>query len=391
MTRHDVAELYKLPKDVKFCRKCTISNQRPRIKFDDNGVCSACNFAEYKQANVDWNKREEELVALCDRFRRNDGRYDVIVPCSGGKDSAFVAHQLKFRYGMNPLTVTSAPLLYTDIGRANLEAMIASGLDNLKVTTNGTITRKLVALCFEHMGDPFQPFVYGATNLPLQISARFDIPLLMYGENGEVEYGGDMKNAFKPTRDIGDHDKHYFSGKPPDFWSQFGISEADLKPFMAPPVEELRKVGTEIHFYGYYKFWDPQENFYYCQEHTGFMPNPERSQGTYSKYASLDDKLDGFHYFLGFIKFGIGRATSDASHEVRDGKITREEAVALVRRFDSEFPAKYFSEFLEYCSITEAQFWDVVDSWRSDTVWERDGKEWRLKTSVWQHEGNGNG
>ena len=391
MTRHDVAELYKLPKDVKFCRKCTISNQRPRIKFDDNGVCSACNFAEYKQANVDWKKREDELVALCDRFRRNDGRYDVIVPCSGGKDSAFVAHQLKFRYGMNPLTVTSAPLLYTDIGRTNLEAMIASGLDNLKVTTNGTITRKLVALCFEHMGDPFQPFVYGATNLPLQISARFDIPLLMYGENGEVEYGGDMKNAFKPTRDIGDHDKHYFSGKPPDFWSQFGISEADLKPFMAPPVEELRKVGTEIHFYGYYKFWDPQENFYYCQEHTGFMPNPERSQGTYSKYASLDDKLDGFHYFLGFIKFGIGRATSDASHEVRDGKITREEAVALVRRFDSEFPAKYFSEFLEYCSITEAQFWDVVDSWRSDTVWERDGKEWRLKTSVWQQEGNGNG
>lgn len=388
MIRHNVPELYNLPTEVKFCRKCTISNQRPRIQFDEHGVCSACNFAAFKQVNIDWKKREEELVALCDRFRRGDGRYDVIVPCSGGKDSAFVAHQLKFRYGMNPLTVTSAPLLYTDIGRTNLEAMIARGLDNLKVTTNGIITRKLVALCFEHMGDPFQPFVYGATNLPLQISAQMDIPLLMYGENGEVEYGGDMKNAFKPTRDISDHDKHYFSGKSPEFWSQYGISEADLKPFMAPPVEALRKVGTEIHFMGYYKLWDPQENFYYCQEHTGFTTNPERSEGTYSKYASLDDKLDGFHYYLGFIKFGIGRATSDAAHEVRDNKITREEAVALVRRFDGEFPKKYLAEFLEYCSMTEARFWEIVDSWRSDTVWAKDGEGWKLKTSVHQEQGN---
>jgi hypothetical protein len=362
MIRHNIPELYNLPKNVKFCRKCTISNQRPRIKFDENGVCSACNFAEYKRAHFDWAARENELVELCDRYRRNDGRYDVVVPCSGGKDSAFVAHQLKFRYGMNPLTVTSAPLLSTEVGHANLEAMIAHGLDNLKVTTNGLITRRLVALCFEHMGDPFQPFVYGATNLPLQISAKFDIPLVMYGENGEVEYGGDMKNAFKPTRDIADHDKHYFS-----------------------PREDLVKVGTQIHFFGYYKFWDPQENFYYCQEHTGFQTNPERSEGTYSKYASLDDKLDGFHYFLGFIKFGIGRATSDAAHEVRDGKITREEAVALVRRFDGEFPKKHFAEFLEYCSLTEKKFWEIVDSWRSDNVWHQDADEWTLKTAVWQN------
>lgn len=384
MTRHNISELYNLPKEVRFCCKCTISNQRPRIKFDDDGVCSACNFAQYKRTHFDWSAREKELVALCDKYRRNDGRYDVVVPCSGGKDSAFVAHQLKFRYGMNPLTVTSAPLLYTEIGRTNLEAMVANGLDNLKVTTNGHITRRLAALCFEHMGDPFQPFVYGATNLPLKISARFDIPLVMYGENGEVEYGGDMKNAFKPTRDISDHDKHYFSGRPPEFWSEFGINQVDLEPFMAPPYKELLKVGTQIHFFGYYKCWDPQENFYYCQENTGFVTNSERSEGTYSKYASLDDKLDGFHYFLGYIKFGIGRATSDAAHEVRDGKINREEAVALVRRFDGEFPKKYFAEFLDYCSLSEIRFWEIVDSWRSDIVWEQDSGVWKLKTSVWQ-------
>ena len=126
------------------------------------------------------------------------------------------------------------------------------------------------------------------------------------------------------------HSAQIYSRKTAGVWADWSISETALMNYMAPPVHDLRKVGTEIHFFGYYKFWDPQENFYYCQEHTGFMPNPERSEGTYSKYASLDDKLDGFHYFLGFIKFGIGRATPDAAHEVRDGKITREEAVAPV-------------------------------------------------------------
>lgn len=382
MIKRNIPELYNLPNEVKFCTKCTISNQRPRIKLDENGVCSACNFALFKRTHFNWAEREKELEVLCNKYRRDDGRYDVVVPCSGGKDSAFVAHQLKFRYGMNPLTVTSAPLLATEIGRINLDAMIASGLDNLKVTTNGHVTRKLVALCFEHMGDPFQPFIYGATNLPLQISTKFDIPLIMYGENGEVEYGGDMKNAYKPTRDITDHDKHYFSGRPPEFWSEFGIKQADLKPFMPPPYEDLLKTGTEIHFFGYYKFWDPQENFYYCQENTGFQTNPERSEGTYSKYASLDDKLDGFHYFLGYIKFGIGRATSDAAHEVRDGKIDREEAIALVRRFDGEFPKKYFHEFLEYCSMSEEKFWDIVDTWRSENVWRKVDNQWQLKASV---------
>ena len=143
---------------------------------------------------------------------------------------------------------------------------------------------------------------------------------------------------------------------------------------------------TSIHFMGYYKFWDPQENFYYCTEHTGFTPNTERSEGTYSKYASLDDRIDGYHYYLAYIKFGIGRATSDAAHEIRDGKITREEGIALVRRYDGEFPKKHFEEFLEYCSITEKQFDEIMDSWRSDHLWERVDGSWRLKHPIWNEE-----
>jgi len=384
MNRKDTIKLYNLPVDVVFCKKCTVSNQRPRITFDAHGTCSACNYADYKRNRIDWNEREKELMDLCNRHRKNNGDYDVIVPCSGGKDGGFVAHQLKYKYGMNPLTITWAPLWATDIGRKNLDAFIKSGFDNILGTPNGIVTRKLTQLSFTHLGDPFQPFIYGQTNFPMSMAIKHDVALIMYGENGEVEYGGDMKNAHRPDREIKDHDSHYFSGLPPEFWVEHGLSINDLKPFMSPRYEDTQKNKTEIHFFGYYKFWDPQENYYYCRANTGFAPNTERSQGTYSKYASLDDKIDGFHYYLAFIKFGIGRTTSDTAHEIRDGKITREEGIALVKRYDAEFPQRYYDEFLEYCNISTEQFTAVIDSWRSPHLWEKIDGEWQLRHSVSQ-------
>ncbi|TGL99207.1 N-acetyl sugar amidotransferase [Leptospira jelokensis] len=384
MEKRNLIKLYNLPTEVKFCKRCTVSNQRPRITFDEHGICSACNFSDYKRSKIDWKLREQELIELCNKHRKNNGDYDVIVPCSGGKDGGFVAHQLKYKYGMNPLTVTWAPLRATEIGRKNLDAFIASGFDNVLGTPNGLVTKRLTHLAFKYLGDPFQPFIYGQTNYPLHMAVKFNVSLIMYGENGEVEYGGDMKNAHRPDRDIQDHDKHYFSGLPPEFWTEHGVSANDLKPFMAPKYDDIVKNKTEIHFLGYYKFWDPQENFYYCQENTGFTPNSERSEGTYSKYASLDDRIDGFHYYLGFIKFGIGRATSDTAHEIRDSKITREEGCALVKRYDGEFPQKHFKEFLEYCNMSEEEFHQIVDSWRSDHIWEKKEGTWSLKHKVWE-------
>jgi N-acetyl sugar amidotransferase len=387
MMKRDVIRQYNLPVEVRFCKKCTVSNQRPRITFDADGVCSACNFAHFKRHQIDWAERERELVDLCNRHRKGNGEYDVIVPCSGGKDGGFVAHQLKYKYNMNPLTVTWAPLKATEIGRRNLDAFIANGFDNVLGTPNGSITRKLTRLATQHLGDPFQPFIYGQTNYPMHMAVKHNVSLIMYGENGEVEYGGDMKNAFRPTREIKDHDKHYFSGLPPEFWVEHGVSAADLKPFMSPPYEAIMSNKTEIHFLGYYKFWDPQENFYYCREHTGFMPNSERSEGTYSKYASLDDRIDGFHYHLGYIKFGIGRTTSDAAHEIRDGKIDRDEGVALVKRYDGEFPQKYYADFLEYVGLSDDEFQEILDSWRSDHLWRKTTDGWELKHAVW-HDGH---
>lgn len=384
MKKKNLIKLYKLPNKVFFCKKCTISNQRPRITFDKKGICSACNFSTYKKTNIDWKSRQKELEKLCDIYRSKNGKYDVIVPCSGGKDGSYVAHQLKTKYNMNPLCVTWSPLLKTKIGAQNLNSFIESGFNHIMGTPDPVVTSKLTKLSFKEIGDPFQPFIYGQANFPLHIAKCFDVKLIMYGENGEVEYGGDMKNAFVPTRTIFDYSKHYFSGFSPKDFLRYDLSPKDIYPFLGPDREFIRKSGIQMHFFGYYKFWDPQENFYYATENTNFSVNHERTEGTYSKYASLDDQLDGFHYYLSYIKFGIGRATSDSAHEIRDNKITREEGISLVKKYDGEFPKKYFDTFLNFCKLSKKEFVKIIDSWRSDHIWENKNGKWRLKNPIWQ-------
>jgi N-acetyl sugar amidotransferase len=379
---------------IQYCKKCVVSNQRPRIIFDSEGVCSACRYSEEKNQVIDWKTRNKALEELCDKYRRNDGRYDIVVPCSGGKDASYVAHFLKTQYGMHPLTVTWAPFIYTDIGRQNLESFVGAGFTNILCSPNKILHRKLARTAFEAVGDAFQPFVYGQMSYAFHIALAMDIKLVFYGENGEAEYSGASKTKNWPGMPWDYWAEQYFKGVTIYDMVKYGlerklIDETDYHPsdltFYAPPnIESLKANDIQFHWLGYYHKWIPQENFYYCAKNTGFRANPDgRSEGTYSKYASLDDRLDGYHYYLGFIKFGIGRTTSDAAHEIRDGHITREEGIALVKKFDGEFPQKYFKEFLEYLNITEEFFWQVVDSYRSPHIWEKDGSLWKLKTAIW--------
>lgn len=385
------------PRDVKFCVRCVVSNQRPRITFDDEGVCSACRHAERKHDVIDWDAREVELLKVLERHRRGDGGYDCLVPASGGKDSAFVAHLLKHRYGMNPLTVTWAPFAYTDVGARNFHRFIHAGFDNLTATPNGILHRKLSRLGLDLLGDAWQPFAYGQLNFALQVARRFDVPLVFFGENGEAEYGGSPDANDRPAFAWQDWDRVYLKGRSVDAMIAAGANLGVFSPaetrevsdfYRLPPVEEMTARGIQFHWLGYYRKWVPQENYYYAAEHCGFEANPVRSEGTYSKYASLDDRMDGFHYYLAFAKFGLGRATSDAAHEIRDRHLTREEGVALVRRFDGEFPARHFPAFLSYLGIDEDYFHRVVDRYRPPHLWERAGGEWRLKHAVW-HGGTG--
>lgn len=399
-----------LPEQVKFCKVCVISNQRPSstvefkhtrnetkatIGFDADGVCDACRFNIVKAKDIDWKHREEQLLELCARHRRKDGGYDVIVPGSGGKDSAFTSHLLKYKYGMNPLTVTWAPHKYTEIGWKNFENWIhVGGLDNILFTPNGRLHRYLTQQAFVNLLHPFQPFIVGQRIIGPLMAARFGVPLVFYGEN-QAEYGNDPKENYKPTMDrkffsVGDSHEMVLGGKTvKEILAETEFTINDFAPYIPPSADYLQEKNVEVHYLGFYVKWDPQECYYYAAEHTGFQSNSERTEGTYSKYSSIDDKIDMFHYYTTLAKFGIGRATYDAAQEIRNGKITREEGVQLVKRFDQEFPRKYFKDFLEYIMLTEEQFHATVDKFRSPHLWERSGSEWRLKHAVWHEENAG--
>ena len=390
-----------LPADVRFCARCVISNQRPSstveyahtreskketIHFDADGVCAACRFAEEKE-RVDWAARERELLDLLARHRRTDGRYDVLVPGSGGKDSIYASHLLKYKYGMNPLTVTWAPHIYTEVGWRNFQSWLHAGFDNYLCTPNGRVHRTLTRLAFENLLHPFQPFIFGQKSLPPRFAAVHDIPLVVYGEN-EVEYGnpfGEATTAQRDpryfTREARREDLHLGGVSVPAL-AEHGITPRDLDPYLAADPARLAEKRVEVHYLGYYLRWVPQECYYYAVEHANFEANTERTEGTYSKYNSIDDRMDGLHYFTTYIKFGIGRASYDAAQEIRNSHLTREEGVALVRRFDGEFPRKWFQENLDYMGISEARFWEVVDQFRSPHLWKREGAAWALRHQV---------
>lgn len=399
--------LYGLPENVVFCKKCVMSNQRPNsavefkntqeikkdtIAFNDEGICAACQYAEIKEHEIDWNQREKELIKLCNTYRRTDGRYDCIVPGSGGKDSAFTAHILKYKYGMHPLTVTWTPHIYTDIGFQNFQNWINAGFDNILFTPNGKVHRLLTRLAFENLLHPFQPFILGQKYIAPKFSVLYDVPLVFFGESG-AEYGNNIKENFIPTMDPkfyefdGDISQISLGGvKGTSLISDYGLSLDDLQPYLPADRNKTRSVGTTVHYLGYYLKWDPQENYYYAAEHTGFSSNTERTEGSYSKYSSIDDKIDPFYYYTSLIKFGFGRATSDAAQEIRNGKITREEGVGLVKRYDAEFPQKYFKEILQYMDISEERFWDCIDKGRSPHLWKFENGKWELRHAVWMDE-----
>ena len=407
---------YGLPRNVLYCRECVISNQRPNsaveyshtqeskkttIYFDENGVCDACRLAKKKTSEIDWARRESELRELCDRHRKTDGSYDCIVPGSGGKDSFYASHILKTKYNMHPLTVTWAPHIYTDWGWKNFQSWIHAGHDNYLMTPNGRVHRLLTRLSTELLFHPFQAFMFGQKSLAPKMSILFNIPLVFYGEN-EAEYGNAIADAESPKRDWAyfsesDQSRIFLGGvNIRDLKNHFGVDQNDLIPYLPADPGRLEKTKTEVHYLGYYLKWHPQGCYYYAVEHGNFQASPERTPGTYSKYNSIDDKIDDLHYFTTGIKFGIGRATYDASQEIRSGEINREEGVALVHKFDHEFPGRFEDELFQYLSlpvkefpiasrmfeqpIMDREYFDrLTDTFRSPHLWSKEGNNWKLR------------
>ena len=396
---------------VRFCKKCVESSQRfmtssqhnltdnkqnSFIDFDGDGVCLACKFFERKKS-FDWNSREKELENILDRHRKSDGSYDVLVPGSGGKDSIFTSFILRDKYKMNPLTCTWAPAIYTDVGKQNFDSWLKSGFANVTFTPNKKVHGLLTRLAFQNLLHPFQPFALGQYSYPFKVALEKNIKLIIYGD-GESERAAKKdniktKDSLKENKKFyrrnyyrKENEKIYLGGLDVEtLIKDYNLKLSDLVPYF--PVLEKVLLESEIEVMPITKYinYNPQKNYYFAKEKTDFQVNPDgRSEGTYTKYSSLDDKLDGLHYYTCFIKTGRGRATEDAAIEVRNEIITREDAIMLVKKYDGEFPKKYFSDCLEFMNLNEKEFVEIIDKFRSEKIWQNKNNNWILKNAVWK-------
>jgi len=401
-----------LPLEIKYCNLCNLSNQQPTttneyfhtkdiflttVAFDSHGICAACNFNKKKwDQTIDWKEREKELVELCDQHRRSDGKYDCIIGGSGGKDSVFQSYTLKYKYKMNPLTVTWSPHLYTEVGWNNFQNWISlGGFDNYLHTPNGKVHRLLTREATKNLLHPFQPFIIGQKTFVVKMAALFNIPLIFYGESpGEYgrnvshlikEFGGKINSnqkGYELDPLLGkDFKDVYLGGKKVQEYLDEGVRLSDLQSYEPIKLEIVEKNKIKFYFLGYFLKWVPQENYYFAVEKINFTPNNERTEGTYSKYNSIDDKIDGFFYYTRFIKFGVGRAMMDSAQEIRNDHLTKKEGLALIEKYDGEYPSRYEKEFYDYISMNKDEFLELCDKFRPKHIWKKKSNRWELKIS----------
>ena len=365
--------------EILYCKSCLMPNSRPRIVFDENGICNACHNAASKKT-IDWEARKREFQDYVARYRPKNSLYDCIVPWSGGKDSSYVAWKLKFEFGLNPLLVTFSPLLPNDVAVHNREEMLKAGFDHLMIRPNQKVARRLSRRFMLERGNPKVAWDAGVNSVPLQVAVNYNIPLVFYAEHGESEYGGRvLSEESKKVRDIAEVLEHQI-GDDPRNWVDEEIQERDLAPYLYPDNADVERVGVKALYFAYFFKWSIRENYDYVDDKINFRLDPKgRSDGTFTNFDSLDDKIDNIYYYLQFIKFGFGRAIRDASRHIYSGHMTREQGLGEVKKYDDEFPQSYFKENLDYLGLTEREFNDFVDKHRNPEIWKFEGNQWKLR------------
>lgn len=364
---------------VRYCKSCLMPDTRPRIEFDANGVCNGCHTARAKRS-IDWDARRKEFLEYVERYRPKTGPYDCIVPWSGGKDSSAIAHKIKFEFGLNPLLVTMAPLMPNDLAVHNREEMIQLGFDHLMVRPNQKVSRRLARRFFIERGDPKVHWSAGVNSVPVRAAVQYGIPLLFYAEHGESEYGGRvLSEEHKKVRDFAEVLEHQI-GDDPRNWVDEEIEERDLAPYVYPELEAVERLGVKALYFSYFFRWSMLDNYNYIKDKIDFRVEPKgRTDGTFTNFDSLDDKIDNLYYYMQFVKFGFGRAIRDSCRMIQNNQMTRAEGLELVRKYDDEFPSSFHDEHLEYLKMNAVEFTETVDKHRNKELWNFSGNRWALR------------
>lgn len=363
-------------------------NSRPRVVFDDKGICNACLNGIEKQ-KINWVKQKEEFLILVDEIKQNSKKnnlnYDCIVPWSGGKDSTSIALKLKFDFDLNPLLVTFSPLVLNEIGSFNRDLLLNKGFDSVFIRPNQKIAKNLAKRFFIERGNPKVAWDAGVNAGPVRTAINYRIPYIFYAEHGESEYGGlVLSEESKKKRDLREVIEHQI-GDYPENWVNDEISIKELSPYIYPDENELKKNNINAYYFAYFFKWSMLENYEYVKKK---LPDFKtalygRTSGTFTNFDSLDDKIDCLYYYMQYIKFGFGRATRDACRMIQNNQMDRNKSIELARKYDHEFPKLDFNEILNYLDITSDQFEEIVNKHRNKEIWKSNiNNKWELINSI---------
>jgi|TARA_B100000315_G_scaffold169759_1_gene158331 N-acetyl sugar amidotransferase len=365
-------------KMIRYCNRCVMPETKPDLLIDEEGVCNACRSYE-KRVEVDWEAREKELLRILNRYRSKDGKnYDCIVPASGGKDSHFQIIKM-LELGMNPLVVSVITDKLSEIGRTNIDNMKELGVDLIEISVNPIIRRRINKLSLNQLGDSIWPEHCTIFTIPVSVAVKFRIPLIVWGENSQDEYGGPA--AASQNNELNRRWLEEFGGllgmRVSDLLGQEGIEHRHLVQYFYPTDEELKDVGVTGLFLGYYMPWDGYRNALVAQAY-GFHSYHKANEGALVNYENLDNCHSGIHDYFKFLKYGFGRATDQACLHIRRGRLTRAEGVYLVEKLDGKFPWTHLGcpldTLLDEMDLSLDEFIKVCDRFTNKKLFVCDSK-----------------
>lgn len=361
--------------ELRYCTRCLFPETKPDLSFDDEGVCSACQAAEQKDKYINWDQRRIEFEKIINNYRKDDLGYDCLIPVSGGKDSTYQAYFMKEVYGMNPLCVCFETTYATDIGNRNLDNISRMGIDVIHFKKNHQAYKKMVIESFKRVGDEMWPNHIGIFTIPVMFAVRMNIPLIIWGENSQMEYGGpDLRSV--QSRVLNRKWLEEFGGllgnRIEDMIGVEGLTRKELTPYFYPSDEEINRVGVVGIFLGSYFFWDAKKQLEIIRKRGFEVKEDGPIEGTYTNYENLDERLVGLHDYLKYVKYGFGRTVDHVGIDIRNNRLNREEALSLVNKYDGKYPHYGVKSFVEYSGLSKAEIDAVIDSFTNPLLFEQD-------------------
>jgi N-acetyl sugar amidotransferase len=361
---------------IHYCSKCLFPETKPDLFFNEEGVCSACVAADQKDNSIDWKQREIDFNTIIDKYKKgpNEIGYDCLIPVSGGKDSTYQAYFMKEVCGLNPLCVCFETTNLTEVGQANIDNISKMGIDVIYFKKNYKAYKSMVVEGFKRVGDEMWPNHLGIFTIPIHIAVKFNIPLVIWGENPQQEYGGPVESI--ENKHLNRKWLEEFGGllgnRIQDMVGVDGLTEKDLTPYFYPSDEDIDRVGVVGLFLGHYFFWDAQKQLEIVKKHGFAVKQDGPVEGTYTNYENLDEKMHGLHDYLKYVKYGFGRATDHACIDVRNSRLTREEGLKLVKQYDGKYPNYGVDEFVKYSGMTKEEIDVILDSFTNPVLFAQD-------------------